>query len=254
MSDKSQPPSRSRRLADIVREVKVAAAERDDVVVEMRDADRVRLELLAQDLLPIIEDIPADDDQFDFALSSGLQPRLWIDAVAHVHMGRDRRTYRFVRDTRLGRAVIAESAELRQIADAVSRYVAERLIQRQRVLEGDFESLRAFHTERPEQVRGPERERRHRASADDDFAPRAQAASATAAPAPPQDPAPLASVPPAAAPTPAAPVSYSLGPAPAPFVQNSGPRALLAGLIWFFCGCILGGLAIMAAFADRLAN
>jgi hypothetical protein len=114
------------KLADAVREVKNWIADRDDVVVEMREASRMRLELLPKDL-----------EQFDFTISSGLQPRLWIDATAHVAMGRDRRVYRFVRDTRLGRVVLAESVEMKTVAARVIRYVAERLIERQRMLEGD---------------------------------------------------------------------------------------------------------------------
>ena len=45
------------------------------------------------------------------AVSRGDVPRLWIDVIAHVEMGRDKRQYRFVQDTRYGRAVLAESYE-----------------------------------------------------------------------------------------------------------------------------------------------
>jgi hypothetical protein len=131
-----------RRLSDAIREVKTAAADRADVVVELRDAQRMRLELLAQELEPVFADVPADDSQFDFALSSGLEPRLWIDATSHVAMGRDKRTYRFVRDTRLGRVVLAESADIKPVADQVTRYVAERVIERQKMMDGDVLPLR----------------------------------------------------------------------------------------------------------------
>jgi hypothetical protein len=137
----------SRRLADAVRDVKNALADRDDVVVDLREAHRMRLELLAAELAPVFADVPADMDSFDFALSSGLQPRLWIDAVSHVSMGRDRRTYRFLKDTRIGRVVLAESTEMKPIADQVTRYVAERIVERQRMLEGGAEP--ATHIERP---------------------------------------------------------------------------------------------------------
>lgn len=126
-----------RRLSDAIREVKNAMADRDDVVVEMREAERARLELLAQELESVIADAQAE--AFDFAISSGAQPRFWIDAVAHVSMGRDRRTYRFVRDTRLGRVVLAESVDIKPVADAVTRYVAERIVERQRELDGTVE-------------------------------------------------------------------------------------------------------------------
>lgn len=125
------------RLAEALREVRNAAADREDVVVEMREAARTRLELLAQELEPVFAEVPDDEIQFDFAISSGLQPRLWIDATSHVAMGRDRRTYRFVKDTRLGRVVLAESTEMQPVVEQVTRYIAERLVERQRLMEGD---------------------------------------------------------------------------------------------------------------------
>jgi hypothetical protein len=133
------PIDPSRKLSDAIRDVKNAFADRDDVVVDMREAHRMRLELLAAELAPVFADVPADMDNFDFALSSGLQPRLWIDAVSHVAMGRDRRTYRFLKDTRIGRVVLAESTEMKPVADQVTRYVAERVVERQRMMEGGVE-------------------------------------------------------------------------------------------------------------------
>ena len=129
---------KTRRLADAIREVKNAMADRDDVVIEMREAERMRLELLANELAPIIAEVPADADLFDFAVSSGLQPRFWIDAVAHVAMGRDKRTFRFLKDTRLGRVVLAETTDIKTVANAVTRYLAERIVERQRLMEGDI--------------------------------------------------------------------------------------------------------------------
>lgn len=139
-SEKLTAVDNSRRLSDAIRDVRNAAADRDDVVVDMREAQRMRLELLAAELAPVFADVPADNDTFDFAISSGLQPRLWIDAVSHVGMGRDRRTYRFVRDTRLGRVVLAESTDLKPVADQVTRYVAERIVERQRMMEGGVDT------------------------------------------------------------------------------------------------------------------
>jgi hypothetical protein len=133
------PADQSRKLSDAIRDVKNAFADRDDVVVDMREAHRMRLDLLAAELAPVFADVPADMDNFDFAVSSGLQPRLWIDAVSHVAMGRDRRTYRFLRDTRVGRVVLAESTEMKPVADQVTRYVAERVIERRRMMEGGVE-------------------------------------------------------------------------------------------------------------------
>lgn len=129
------------RLAATLREVKNAIADRDDVVVDIREAQFTRLELLADELKPVFAEVPHDDDWFDLVISSGAQPRLWIDAVAHVTMARDRRTYRFLRDTRLGRVVLAESSDMKPVADQVTRYIAERMIERRRAVEGDTIAL-----------------------------------------------------------------------------------------------------------------
>ncbi|HEY4192490.1 MAG TPA: hypothetical protein VGM46_07570 [Mesorhizobium sp.] len=138
-SETASPTGQTRSLSAALRDVKNALADRDDVVVDMRDAHRMRLELLAVELAPVFKDVPVDVDSFDFVVSSGLQPRLWIDAVSHVAMGRDRRTYRFLRDTRIGRVVLAESTDMKPVADQVARYVAERIVERQRMMDGGAE-------------------------------------------------------------------------------------------------------------------
>ncbi len=121
----------TRRLADAVRQAKIAAAQRSDVVVDIREADHARLEILLEELQPLLDELPPGDDYFDFFLSGGQHPRLWVDGTGNVVMARDRRTYRFVRETRLGRLTIAESTEPRAIAEAITDYVAERIVERE---------------------------------------------------------------------------------------------------------------------------
>lgn len=136
-----------RSLRDTLREVRTAETERADVVVELRDAERARVELLAEELRGVFAEVPADDDQFIFSVAAGTPPRLWIDMTAFVVMGRDRRTYRFLKDTRLGRTVIVESAELGDVADTITHYVAERIIERERAIEGDWLVKRVMRDE-----------------------------------------------------------------------------------------------------------
>jgi hypothetical protein len=93
-----------------------------------------RLEILNEALDPLFEQIPERIDLFDRGISQGENPRLWIDVVAHVAMGRDKRIYRFVQDTRFGRMVIAESHEVAAIVDAVTDYVARRMVEREHAL------------------------------------------------------------------------------------------------------------------------
>jgi hypothetical protein len=54
--------------------------------------------------------------------------------VAHILMGRDKRIYRLVQDTRFGRIVLAESHDVAAMVDAVTDYVARRLIEREHAL------------------------------------------------------------------------------------------------------------------------
>ena len=112
------------RLKDAVRQARIETAERTSVVVDMRDAEVARLELLNEALDPLFAEIPPDVELFDRGISRGDTPRLWIDAVAHVLMGRDKREYRFVQDTRYGRKILAESADIPGMVQAVTHYVA----------------------------------------------------------------------------------------------------------------------------------
>jgi hypothetical protein len=126
--------ARPMRLRDALRQARIEAADRTGVVVDLRDAEVARLEILNEALDPLFAQIPNTVDLFDRGISQGETPRLWIDVVAHVLMGRDKRIYRFVQDTRFGRIVIAESHDIAVIVDAVTDYVARRMIEREHAL------------------------------------------------------------------------------------------------------------------------
>ena len=125
---------RPTRLRDALRQARIEAADRTGVVVELRDAEVARLEILNEALDPLFAQISDTVDLFDRGISQGETPRLWIDVVAHVVMGRDKRIYRFVQDTRFGRIVIAESHDVPVIVDAVTGYVARRMIEREHAM------------------------------------------------------------------------------------------------------------------------
>jgi hypothetical protein len=126
-----------RRLSDAVRRVRIAEAERSDAFDDLHEAERARLSMLGDELDGVFAEIPAEDDYFICKIAGGSPPRLWIDPTSQVMIGRDRRTYRFLKDTRLGRVVIAETADVARIADTVTDYIAERVIERERTLETD---------------------------------------------------------------------------------------------------------------------
>jgi hypothetical protein len=126
--------ARPTRLRDALRKARIEAADRTGVVVDLRDAEVARLEILSEALDPLFGQIPDTVDLFDRGISQGETPRLWIDVVAHVLMGRDKRAYRFVQDTRFGRIVLAESHDVPAIVDAVTDYVARRMVEREHAL------------------------------------------------------------------------------------------------------------------------
>ena len=128
--EEDSPP----RLKVAVRQARIEVAERTSVVVDLRDAEVARLEILSEALDPIFAEIPPEIDLFDRGISRGDTPRLWLDPVAHVMMGRDKRVYRLVQDTSYGRRVLEESSEVEPIVQAVTNYVARRMVERERSL------------------------------------------------------------------------------------------------------------------------
>lgn len=124
-------------LRQALRRARVEAAERSDVVIDLRQAEIARLEFLREALAPVFADVPAEIDLFDIGIAPGERPRLFVDMVSFVEMGRDRRLYRFVRDGRHGRSVVAESENVQPIVEAVTAYVARRLVERERLLTDD---------------------------------------------------------------------------------------------------------------------
>jgi hypothetical protein len=159
-----------RSLRDTIRKVRTAETERSDVVVELRDAERARLEILADELRGVFNEVPAEDEQFIFSIAAGSPPRLWIDMTSFVVMGRDRRSYRFLKDTRLGRTVILETANLEDIADTITHYVAERIIERERAMEGDWLIKRALRDDMERRGENTRRDVLRRAEARDAIA------------------------------------------------------------------------------------
>ena len=128
-------------LAQAMNRVRTAQADRDDVVVEMKHAKLSRLELLAEDLSPVFDDVPEDNEQFEFSVTNGEVPRLWIDMTSFVRMGPDGREYEFVKDTRMGRTILGRNTSRKKMGEQVTAYIAERILERERMIEGDWISM-----------------------------------------------------------------------------------------------------------------
>ena len=180
--DLAQRPAAN--LNESIRKARIEQAERSDVVAELRGAELARLEMLKDALQPVLAQVPDDVDMFDVGIMPGVRPRLFIDMIGFVEMGRDRRTYRFLQDRRHGRVTLLESERLDKTIDAVTDYIARRLIEREKAMAVDDPRIaprRAADERRPlrdyaERERYAEQDHR----ADDDY-PRERPAEAAAA-------------------------------------------------------------------------
>jgi len=83
----------------------------------------------------VVAELPAGSEMIDCSVVTGSTPRMWVDMLGFVEMARDKRTYRMVCEIRGGRQLLLETANLAQMADKVTEYIAHRLIERERALE-----------------------------------------------------------------------------------------------------------------------
>lgn len=132
-------------LSKSMERMKSRQADRDDVVVELKQSQRTRLELLARDLQPVFDEVPDDNGQFEFALTNGETPRLWIDMCTHVRMGADKREYELIKDTRMGRTILAASSDMARMGQVVTDYVADKMLERERLIEGEWIAMGGYN-------------------------------------------------------------------------------------------------------------
>jgi hypothetical protein len=137
------PPNLERRITSLSRALsraRIESAEHSGVLAELRGAEIARLEILREQMEPVLAQLPRDCELFDVAVSPGERPRLFIDQIGFVEMGADRRSYRFMQDTRHGRITICESDKPETLVEAITAYIAHRLIEREQALAVDYAS------------------------------------------------------------------------------------------------------------------
>lgn len=127
-------------LASALRRARIENAEHSSARVDVRAAEIARLEMLAEALEPVLAQLPKDCDLFDITVAPGVTPRMFVDQIGFVEMANDRRTYRFLQDTRHGRITLIESDTIGEIVGAVTDYIAHRLIEREKALAIDYAS------------------------------------------------------------------------------------------------------------------
>ncbi len=134
-------------LREALRRARAESAERSGVLVELRTVELARLDLLKEKLEPVFAQVPDEVDLFDAAILPGDPARLFVDVLGFVEMGRDKRTYRFFQDSRYGRKLIAETDNLQGMTQAITDYVARRMVEREKALVSDLGPQAAAITE-----------------------------------------------------------------------------------------------------------
>ena len=242
----SPAPETERGLADALKRARLAQAERSGVIVDLRAAEIARLELLFDEVQKLVEQVPeVHHSLFEGGMVPGFPPRLWVDILSFVEMGRDKRVYRFIREGRDGRVTLAETAELPAVLDRITDYVAHRIVERERAFDEAGMPLAPLlppaHPPKPF------------------VAPRAEPAAPGLPPTAPLPPvATEAAPPPPEAPAPPLPPAEAVrrnGEWAAPPPPPPPPRNTLGSLlVTFFSGLMTGGVVLGVVVWITLAN
>jgi hypothetical protein len=119
-------------LGGALRQARLAEAAHFEAVLDIRDAQTLRLQVLKDELAPAILANSEAASFIDLALVPGDPPRLWIDLITSIVMAPDPRTFRLVQDGPGGRQTLLETADRSEMIERVKQHIAHRLIARER--------------------------------------------------------------------------------------------------------------------------
>ena len=122
----------SRSLKEAVRQARTAEAERIDKVADRRDSEIARLELLRTELEAVFAELPPGDDRFTLALVPSRPARLWIDLFCYAAIDEESSAYLFIRNSEHGRRTLLSAANVSEMADRITDYLAREIVRRER--------------------------------------------------------------------------------------------------------------------------
>ncbi len=133
-SVKSLPrPAASRSLREAIRKARLEEAERLDLTADHRDGEIARLELLKAELEAVFAELPPHDDRFNLALVPSRPARLWVDLFTYAAIDDASGAYLFIRNSEHGRRTLFSSANVVDVADRITRYMAHEIVRRERL-------------------------------------------------------------------------------------------------------------------------
>jgi hypothetical protein len=109
-----------------------AEAERLDRSADRRDGEIARLELLKAELEAVFVELPQHDDRFNLVLVPSRPARLWIDLFTYAAIDDASGAYLFVRNSESGRRTLFSATNVTDIADRITRYMAQEIVRRER--------------------------------------------------------------------------------------------------------------------------
>jgi hypothetical protein len=144
-------PAASLSLREAIRKARVQEAERLDRSADRRDGEIARLELLKAELEAVFAELPKHDDHFNLVLVPSRPARLWIDLFTYAAIDDASGAYLFVRNSESGRRTLFSATNVTDIADRITRYMAQEIVRRERQDSALAESGRvvALTEERP---------------------------------------------------------------------------------------------------------
>ena len=119
-------------LSVALRKARMAEAAHFEAALGIKDSKSLRLQVLKDDIAPIIAATPEAANVFDLALVPGEPPRLWIDLISFVEMEPNYRTYRLQQDNQGGREALFETVDRAEMVNYLKSYLAHRMIVRER--------------------------------------------------------------------------------------------------------------------------
>lgn len=117
-----------------LRQARLTEAAHFEAVLDIRDAETLRLVNLKHDVAPAVLASTPTADFVDLAVVPGSPPKLWIDLTSYVVMAPNPQTFRLVQDTRGGQDLILETTDRSEMAKRLIAFIAHRAVERDRML------------------------------------------------------------------------------------------------------------------------
>lgn len=137
------------QFTEALRKARIAEAAHLDALQNVTDARGLRLSALRESLLPHLKGHPLAEGFTELTLQPGDTPRLWIDLISAVIIEPDTRTYKLIQDSNGRREVLHQTEKLEEMSAAVLRYIAHRVIAREKAAARQatqaFDSGREYH-------------------------------------------------------------------------------------------------------------